>query len=347
MKKFTNRNTKAEILSAYNALVKDYKALKSQKSAPAKAAPRAAAPASADDGEMTIASIIEKLSSLTVSIGESASALQGDLTGEATQLQNMRQEAETLTARLETIHNIEVHEDTLDELVQKYQETAEATEQELDEKSKSFKDEISEKRSSWKKEQEEHNQTIKERNAALKKARQREVQEYKYDQDQTKKHEQDESGQMQKAFDRELANLREVKEAEWTEREKALVAREKEARELEEKAAAFPKELEDKVKRAEQEGANIARRDTRSTSELQKKDHESERRVLDLKVQSLEQTLAKHEQLIEALSAQLDNARQQTTELAVKAIEGASNASSFESIKEIALEQAKNTKPGK
>ncbi len=64
-------------------------------------------------------------------------------------------------------------------------------------------------------------------------------------------------------------------------------------------------------------------------------------------MQSLEQTVAKQERLINDLSSQLETARQQTTELAVKAIEGASNASSFESIKEIALEQAKNTKHGK
>ena len=53
------------------------------------------------------------------------------------------------------------------------------------------------------------------------------------------------------------------------------------------------------------------------------------------------------EKQIAALSKQLESARDQTTSLAVKAIEGASNASSFEAIKEIAMEQAKTGQKGK
>jgi hypothetical protein len=42
------------------------------------------------------------------------------------------------------------------------------------------------------------------------------------------------------------------------------------------------------------------------------------------------------------LSQQLDSALKQVQDLAVKAIEGASNRNSFEAMKEVALEQAKN-----
>jgi hypothetical protein len=112
-------------------------------------------------------------------------------------------------------------------------------------------------------------------------------------------------------------------------------------------ARAFDGELEAAVKKAEAEGTGIAKRQAKTESDLKKKDNEAIRRVFELKIQSLEETIGKQEQQIEQLSRQLEGARQQTTELAVKAIDGASNASSFEAIKEIALEQAKNTQKGK
>lgn len=350
IKNFTTRNTKSEILAGYKALVKEYKSLKSQKgSAPAAAAPaRAAAPSSAaDDAELSISDIIGSLRGLTGKIGEAASMLQGKLTHEATALEGQREQADQIIAQLQSIHDISVDDGTLDALIEKYQETAKSADEEMDAKKDAFKDDMSEKKGAWNKEQDEHKREVKERDSALSKARKREGQEYKYEQQQNRKSEDDATGQATKTFEAELTGLREAKEEEWTAREKALAEREKELADLRAKAEAFPAELEDKVKRAESEGANIARRDTKAKADLQNKDHESEQQVLSLKISSLEETLSKQEKQIAALSKQLESARDQTTSLAVKAIEGASNASSFEAIKEIAMEQAKTGQKGK
>jgi len=64
----------------------------------------------------------------------------------------------------------------------------------------------------------------------------------------------------------------------------------------------------------------------------------------ELRLQSLSQTINNQEARIQSLSQQLDSALKQVQDLAVKAIEGASNAKSSEAIKEIALEQAKQLK---
>ena len=61
-----------------------------------------------------------------------------------------------------------------------------------------------------------------------------------------------------------------------------------------------------------------------------------------MRIQAKESTIADNEARIGKLSQQLDAALKQVQDLAVKAIEGASNRNSFEAIKEIALEQAKN-----
>lgn len=345
MKKVTTRNTKAELVAAYKELAKEFSALKAQKDAAPEM--KALPPAPGEDSELSIADIINRLKGLTASIGESASALQGNLTVEATTLSTLREEGKALIVELKDLHGIEVSEDSLDKLIADYSETSEAADAELSEKKKAFEKERSAAKAAWKKEQEEHARAAKEGASQLKKTRQRNAQEYKYDTEHKHKQEQDEVAQGRKGFDAELTTLREGKEAEWTEREKTLKEREDEYAELKTKSDAFDGELESAVKKAEAEGTSIAKRQTKTQADLKKKDNESIRRVFELKIKALEETIGKQDAQIEQLSAQLEAARRQTTELAVKAIDGASNASSFAAIKEIALEQAKNTPKGK
>ena len=80
---------------------------------------------------------------------------------------------------------------------------------------------------------------------------------------------------------------------------------------------------------------------------LQSKDVEGNKRFYELRIQSLEQTIQASEARIQNLSKQLEAALKQVQDLAVKAIEGASNISSYQAFKEIALEQAKAQLKGK
>ncbi|MDY7014536.1 MAG: hypothetical protein SVX43_13220 [Cyanobacteriota bacterium] len=61
----------------------------------------------------------------------------------------------------------------------------------------------------------------------------------------------------------------------------------------------------------------------------------------------IEQTIQTQETRIHDLSKQLDAALKQVQDLAVKAIEGTSNRNSFNAVKEIAIEQAKNQQKNK
>ncbi|MEM9461248.1 MAG: hypothetical protein AAGF11_44200 [Myxococcota bacterium] len=351
MQKVTTRNTKSEIIAAYNAAVRELKALKAQRKAAPKAPAAPAGPAGpagpAANGEMSVADIITRLQGLTTNIGESASTLQGELTAEATTLAELRTKADAVITELGTLHGIEVTDETLGELVTRYGDNREQADRELSEQREAFEKQMSTARADWKREQDEHARKAKEVARELKKARQRDVQEYEYALARQKAQHKDERDQARKQFEQELLELRETKAEEWKAREQQLAEREKEYAELQAKSEAFDGEREAAVKKAEQEGMGIARRQTKSAGDLRKKDNEGIRRVFELKIASLEETIAKQEAQIDELSGQLDGARKQTTELAVKAIDGASNASSFAAIKEIALEQAKNTPKGK
>lgn len=350
--KLTSKNTKQQIMAAYNELAKELKAAKSG----AQAAPSAAASAPAGGGsssgnghgrELSISDIVGRLEALTLNIGESSSSLQRALSAEATVLHRMRAEADAFIEQLSGLHQLEVASDTLDTLIKQHAETSAAADAELSDKRKALDKEMSAARAAWKSEQDEHAQQAKEAAAQLKKARQRDAQEYKYDTDQRHKSEHDALEQARKRFAEELAGLEERTRADWAEREKAIAAREQELVELTKKSDAFEAELESAVKKAEAEGTGIAKRQTKTQADLKKKDNEAIQRVFELKIQSLQDTLTKQDQQLEELTRGLETARKQTTELAVKAIDGASNASSFEAIKEIALEQAKNSPKSK
>ena len=78
-----------------------------------------------------------------------------------------------------------------------------------------------------------------------------------------------------------------------------------------------------------------------------KKDYEGKQRVYELRVITLENTINKQNAQLQSLAKQLNTTLQQAQDLAVKALEGSANASSFAAMKEIALEQAKTAQKAK
>ncbi len=353
IRKVSSRDTKAKLLAAYNELAKAYRTLESQKSASAPAAaPAAAAPVSkvksvAATSSTDLAGVVRTLQTVRGHIGGSFSGLQQSLTTEATSLESLRTSVgETLT-QLKTLHGIEVGDDTLGELIGTYRKTNETAEEALSTKREAHEKDLEGKRSDWRKEQDEHARKVKEALVELKKSRARDLQEYKYELAQKHSVEEDQRAQAQKAFEAQIASIRETKETAWAEREKQVNTREEEYAELTDKAEAFDKEVASAKKKGESEGLSIARRETKAKAELLGKESEGKRRVFELRIASLQDTIDKQMEQISALSAKLDTALKQTQHLAVKAIDGAANTTSFEAIKEIAMEQAKNSGKGK
>ena len=78
-------------------------------------------------------------------------------------------------------------------------------------------------------------------------------------------------------------------------------------------------------------------------ADLQQKENEGKRRVYELRVQQLDETVTKQNEQIAELSRQLATALKQAQDLAIKAIDGASSSNSYAAVKEIALEQAKTS----
>jgi colicin import membrane protein len=78
---------------------------------------------------------------------------------------------------------------------------------------------------------------------------------------------------------------------------------------------------------------------------LLKKDSDAEKRIAEFQIQSLKETADRQAAEIAKLHAQVEEAKKQVQDIAVKAIEGASGAQALSQINKIAIEQAKTRAP--
>ncbi|MDZ8083108.1 MAG: hypothetical protein RMX35_29095 [Nostoc sp. DcaGUA01] len=351
VKKPTEKNTKVEILQAYEELAKEQAALKSQLDQVTKESKSVTKeqPKTEQKTPMNqLSSIqqkmnntIESLGKIQLGFGSAANELSEQLTTKASNLEQIRRTLEDEIQQLKQLHNLEISDDILDTLIQAYEDNSKAYQDEYSQRSEVLLQEILDQKNIWGKEQEEHQRAIKERNENLNKTRQRDAAEYKYNLELQRQLNSDQDEQGQKALYKQLEELLQETEKQWAEREKAISEREKQFEELKAKVEAFPKEKEAAIKKATEEGKSIAHYQAKVKSDLYSKEVEGQKRFYEQRLQSLEQTITNQETRIQNLSKQLESALKQVQDLAVKAIEGTSNVNSYQAIKEIALEQAK------
>jgi colicin import membrane protein len=74
---------------------------------------------------------------------------------------------------------------------------------------------------------------------------------------------------------------------------------------------------------------------------IAQKDTETERRLAELKIKSLEEIVVRQAEEIKSLTARVEESKTQVQEIAIKAIESTSGARALSHINQIAMEQAK------
>lgn len=377
VKQFNAKSTKNEILDAYNDLAsentdlakeinklkkeadvlrKENKTLESAEvnarsdKAETKQATKSEKPEekmSTNGLNYTVASIINELKQLRPGFGKAVSQLSDKLTSEASILEQLRKNSGTESERLKTLYQIEFSENTLEKLIKDHEEKSKSFGEDLKTKRTNFEKEIQEKSKTWQKEQDEHNLSVKERDSNDKKAQERDQTEYAYKLTQARNLDKDTYEQQKKQLEKELVELKDTKEKEWLKKEEALAEQEKQYQEAKTKVEEFPKELDAATKKAKQEGNGIAYHQAKVKADLIAKEAEGKKRVYELKIQSLEDTISKQSKQILELSTQLASVLKQGQELALRAIEGAASKTSFQAVREIAIEQAKNQQKNK
>ncbi|MDV3350571.1 hypothetical protein QGP82_17825 [Leptothoe sp. LEGE 181152] len=359
----TNRNTKAQILDAYNELLKERNKLEKQldklQQEP-KARPTTVVETKpsepvkkmsqqpVDQPQDKMTATISTLAGLQGGFGSAVSELSEKLTSKAAQLQALRLAVAEELSQLEALHNLDdIQADTLDTLIQTCEDNSKAFESDFNQRSDTLENELQNLKQSWAKEQEEHKRSVKERDEEQQKTSQREAEEYDYTLNLQRSLAQTEYDQAQEERYRDLAEAKQTLEEQWAEREKAIALQEQQFAKLKAQVEAFEKEKATAIKQAKAEGEQTASAQTKIAADLRNKELDGFKRVYELRIQALEQTITTSEERIQTLSKQLAAALKQVQDLAVKAIEGASTIQSFEAFKSLAMEQAKTQMKGK
>ncbi len=365
-KKPNQKNTKAEILQAYNDLAREKALLKAEYEEKLKEKQKEEKNQNKQESKAISKNIptnevsvrnskmnqsttvqqkmnytIENLSKIQLGFGSAVNDLSDQLTKKASHLGEIKAAVENELQQLKQLYNLTITDNTLDTLIQSYDNNYKSYQEEFTQLSERLLEEIEVEKNAWDKEQYEHNFTVRERNDNLTKNRHRDDSEYKYNLELQRQLATEEYEQQQTSLYQELEELQQESEKQWEEREKAISEREKEFAEYKTKVEAFPSEKQTAIKKATELGKGIAHYQAKVKSDLYATEVEGQKNFYEQRLQSLETTISNQQERIVNLSEQLESALQQVQDLAVKAIEGNANLNSYQAMKEIALEQAK------
>jgi len=341
--RLSTKSTKDEMLKAYNDLLSRFQE-KQEDASERQTEVKRVAEASVVEraSNYTVESIIKGLANLNIYVGKALNDLSRELTTEAGKLAEIRDAMAIESKNLEELHDIHLAADTLAGLIKDHQEKKATFESERAEAEQEYNFQMAEKKFEWKKEQEAYAAALKDNETRVKKEREREREEYEYSLALARKKEIDAYEAKKIALTKALEDERSMQERELRDREAAIKTQEAEIAELRARASGFPAELTAAVERAENEATSRAESRARQEAQLLAKEVEGDNRVALLKIAALEDVVAKQAAHIEALTKKLDEANAKVEEIAVRAIEGASNARALSTINEIAMEQAKN-----
>jgi hypothetical protein len=326
------RRAKAEVQQEFDEIQEQVEAARESADAKAEeAARRRDAEVRQAVETVTVEAVVQRISGLGLDIGRALSDVSGKLTEETQLLASAREAVALERKELERLHKIDVAATALDQMVQDYAHEKQRLEAE-----------VAAQRATWEEESARGERERKELEENLKKQRQREIEDYEYKKVLERKKAQDKYDEDVRLTEKKNAEKQEALEKSWKQREAALKEQEEELARLRKESEGFPARLQKEAAAA----AEQARRETEARLEQQamglRKDAESEARLAELRVKTLEEAGARQQTQIAALEKQLADAKQQVQDIAVKAIEGASGARALSHINQIAMEQAKN-----
>ena len=283
---------------------------------------------------ISVEGVVRNLSGLGLDVSKALSQLSEKLVEEVNRLASVRQAVELEQKELQRLHKIDVGATALDQLVQDYRSEKERLEAE-----------IAAQRAAWESEAQQVERDRKEQEENLKKLRQRDIDDYEYKKTLERKRAQDKYDEEVRAAEKKNKERQETMEKDWSRREAELKEREEELVRLRKESQDFAARLRTESEQAAGQATKAAEARFDQQVLVLKKDGESDRRLSELRIKTLEETISAQASQIAALQKQLEQAGQQVREIALQAIEGASGSKALAHINQIAMEQAKPRSP--
>jgi len=343
------KNTKQELLAAYNELLRKIeeeqkKELKPEKKVKEKEKDKILSAVSKVSAE----GVVQDISKLKVDIGKILSQVSDKLESEVQKLEQIQNAIEIKEQELKEIYEIDKSAATLAALIETQHQERKKFEDEMAKQKEDLLREIGDIRKQWQIEKQKYEAEVKERKALEAKKQEREKEEFRYSFEREKqldkdKFEDEKAAAMaeKQRIEMEMKALKEQTEKELQEREKAIAEKEQEFALLQAQVDEFPKKLDLAIANAIKETTQRIQTESKYEKDLLGKQFEGEKNVLTARIESLDKTVKEQNERIAKLSKQQELAYQKVQDVAVKAIEGASKVGSFSGVQQVLAEQSR------
>lgn len=341
-RKRSDKSTKQELLDSYQTLTKELAEkraaeLNPERQLQEKKAEEALRTASALAPE----GIDREIGNLKSDIGRMLAELSEKLAAEAARFKSLQQAVEAKERELQELYGIEKTAATLAALIETQNQKRAEFETEMMKDREELTGEIQNTRLEWDKERKAHEAELRERDAAEKKARDREKEQFDYAFKRDQQAVRDKLADEKATLEKELKLKKETAEKDFAERERALVERETDLATLRTRAAAFPQELEAAVAKAVQAATERLQLEAKNREGLLMKQFEGERNVLLTRNEALEKGTKELADQNARLSKQIDAAYLKLQEITEKTIEGASQSKLTAELQKLLAEQGR------
>jgi hypothetical protein len=336
----TLKNTKQQMLDAYNELVKKLEEkreseLKPEQKAEAQKVERAVKTADS----LSLDGVTEGIGKIKTEMNKLFTALVDKSENELTKYDQIKEAIKAKEKELEEIFEIRKSASSLAALIEAQNQRRKEFEVEMEEKKQQLSAEMEQTRGAWETEKAQYEAELKERRASEAKKWEREKEEYEYSFKREQQLSRDKFEDEKAKTEKELTEKRQQVEKELTERESVVAEREKKVDALEKRVTDLENQRDEAIATAVQEATNDLQADFEAKETLLKKEFEGERNVLTTRIHSLEETVKKQNEQIGLLSKQLEKAGVQVQDIAVKAIEGSSHSKLFAQLQSLIEEK--------
>ena len=324
----SEKNTKAEILKAYETLLTDVQSAKAnvpkliQEEKQKKEALDKVADVSSDG-------IVKSINSLKSGLSNSLDEILRNLSDEFKKLEEIRAAIVLEKKSLEDLYALSANTDSLAAMLLAQKEKKEDFEKEMTEKAEIFDNEVITQKKQWEIDKAKQKTEEKEYTDEQTKRRKREEDEYAYNLKISRQKEQDEYDTRKLQLEKELTDKKAQFEQEVSSRELNLKNAEAELAELRKNNAEFPENLEKALKNKESEVTKQLQTKYGFDIQLMEKQSEADIRLKDQIIASLQEKIKEQQDQLKEYTDKANRAEANVKDIAVKAIENASKIRMF------------------
>lgn len=326
--KLSTKNTKTEILDAYEALLKEVQQAKSDVPKHVQEEKQKKEILS-KVSDVTNESIVKSIVTLKSELGKALDELQIDIEREYKKLEDIRSAITIEKQSLEDLYSLSANTDSLAAMLLVQKEKKESFEKEMQEKEKAFTADMTLKKEQWELKKMKQQAEEKEYVDELLKRRKREEDEYTYGLKIKRKKEEDEYESKKIQLEKELTERKEKFEHEVATREQVLKNAETELNELRKLNVGFPTKLDKALKDKETEITKQLQTKYEFDIKLIEKQNEIDIRLKDQMISSLQEKITELQTQMRDYAEKANRAEGNVKDIAVKAIESSSKVHMF------------------